>query len=225
MATVSRSQAGTSRSQARAAAREARSGAGPVAEGYDPGPNPGATARFGLFGETLTIGLLVTLVSLGVVTLPIALAAGIRHLRRFVAADDSRIALFWQDVRAGILPSLAVGVPAALAAGVLILDVRLAGTGALPGGELIAVVGWAGLLVLATAVLVTAGAWNPGTGWVEAARAIPGIVRADAAGAAYLAAAAVFVGMASWALAPLFIPAIGCAALAVVAVPARRRRR
>ncbi|KQZ23291.1 hypothetical protein [Microbacterium sp. Root553] len=208
----------------RAATREARSGAGPTVAGVEPGANPGATAKFGLFGEVLTIGLMMTIVALGVVTLPIALAAGIRHLRRFVAAEDSRSSLFWDDVRAGILRSLAVGVPAALIAAVLTVDIVLAGSGALPGGEAIAVIGWAGLLVLAVTVLLAAGEWSPSRGWVVAVRAVPGVVRADVAGAAYIAAAAIFTGVVTWALAPLFIAGIGCATLAVVAVPARRRR-
>ncbi len=208
----------------RAAKREAHSGAGPTVSGIEPGVNPGATAKFGLFGEVLTIGLMMSIVALGVVTLPIALAAGIRHLRRFVAADDSRAALFWEDVRAGILPSLLVGVPAVLIAAVLTADVVLAGSGALPGGQVIAVVGWAGLLALAVAVLTAAGEWSPSRGWIEAVQAVPGVIRADAVGAAYIAAAAVFTGVVTWALAPLFIAGIGCAALAVVAVPARRRR-
>lgn len=208
----------------RAATREARSGAGPTVSGVEPGVNPGATAKFGLFGEVLTIGLMMTVVALGVVTLPIALAAGIRHLRRFVAAEDSRAGLFWEDVRAGILSSLVVGVPAAVIAAVLTIDVLVAGSGALPGGQVIAVVGWAGLLVLSVALLAAAGAWSPSLGWIGAVRAVPSVVRADAAGAAYLAAAAVFTGVVTWALAPLFIAGIGCAALAVVAVPARRRR-
>ena len=58
----------------RAAKREARSGAGPTVAGVEPGVNPGATAKFGLFGEVLTIGLMMTIVALWVVTLPIALA-------------------------------------------------------------------------------------------------------------------------------------------------------
>ncbi|HWU29690.1 MAG TPA: hypothetical protein VN041_11460, partial [Microbacterium sp.] len=95
----------------------------------------------------------------------------------------------------------------------------------LPGGEVVGVVGWAGLVVLATGVLVVAGNWSPSTRWTDAVRAVPDTVRADAAGTLYLAATAVFVGVVTWALVPLFIPAIGCAALAVVAVPSRRRRR
>ena len=50
----------------RAAKREARSGAGPTVAGVEPGVNPGATAKFGLFGEVLTVGLLMTIIALGV---------------------------------------------------------------------------------------------------------------------------------------------------------------
>lgn len=208
----------------RAAKREARSGAGPTVDGIEPGANPGATAKFGLFGEVLTIGLMMTIVGLGVVTLPLALAAGIRHLRRFVAAQDSRAALFWDDVRAGIVPSLGIGAAVALIAAVLGLDIVLANSGSLPGGGVIAVVGWVGLGVLAVGLLAAAGAWDPSTGWRAALRAVPRILAGDPAGALYLAAAALFTGVVTWALPPLFIAGIGCAALAVVAVPARRRR-
>ena len=51
-----------------------------------------------------------------------------------------------------------------------------------------------------------------------------GTVRLDVPGALYLAATAAFVVIVTWALVPLVIPALGCAALAVVAVPERPRR-
>jgi hypothetical protein len=206
----------------RAAVRDACSGAGPTRAGAEPGPNPGATAKFGLFGEVLTVGLMMTLVALPVVTLPIALAAGIRHLRRFVAAEDSRATFFWADVRAGLLRSLVVGVPVALIATVLTIDIMLAGTGALPGGQIIGVVGWVGLLVVAVAVLIAAGEWEPEIGWRAAIRAVPQIALADVVGTLYLAATAVFAGVVTWMLAPLLIAGLGCAALAVIAVPERR---
>ena len=105
------------------------------------------------------------------------------------------------------------------------VDIALAGAGVIPGSGTIAVVGWAGLVALAVALLSAAGEWTPETGWITAFRAVPAAIKADAVGALYLAATAVFVGVVTWALAPLFIAGIGCAALAVVAVPARRRRR
>jgi len=181
--------------------------------------------KFALFGEVLTVGLLVTLVGLLVVTLPVGLAAGIRHLRRFVAAEDSRLALFWQDVRAALLPGAAVGAAALVATLILLIDIDLARSGFLPGGAAIEVVGWAGLGAVALVLLTAAGAWSPDSGWRDALRQVPARLRADLPGAAYLLATAVFVGVATWALIPLFLPAIGCAALAVVAIPERRRTR
>lgn len=211
-----------SRKSQRAAVRAERSGAGPARSGHDPGQNPGAVSKFGLLGEVLMTGLLISLVGLAIVTLPAGLAAGIRHLRRFVAAEDSRPALFWRDVRAAVLPGAVVATIAAVIAALLSLDVLLAEHG-LPGGPVIAAVGWAGLAALAAALLLTAGQWSPERGWRGAVRSVPGSVSADVAGALYHVATAVFVGVATWALIPLFIPAIGCAALAVVAIPARAR--
>ena len=105
------------------------------------------------------------------------------------------------------------------------LDIDLAGSGALPGGIAIAVVGWVGLAAVAVTLLAAAGAWTPGAGWRTAVRGVPAALRADVAGALFLVATAVFVGVVTWVLVPLVIPALGCAALAVVAIPERRRRR
>ena len=213
------------RREARAARREELSGAGPVREERPPALFPGATGRFALFGEVLLTGLLVTIVGLGVVTMPAALAAGIRHMRRYTAADDSRLQFFWADVRRGLLPGAAVGAVALVATLVLLLDIDLARSGFLPGGPVIEVVGWVGLAAVALTLLAAAGAWTPETGWLAAVRAVPALVASDVAGAVYLVATAGFVGVVTWALVPLFIPAVGCAALAVVAVPVRRRGR
>lgn len=213
-----------SRRAAKAALREERSGAGPTQDGWQLPANPGATGRFALFGEVLTTGLLVTLVGMAVVTLPIAIAAGVRHLRRFVAAEDSRTALFWADVRSGLVGGALVGLIAGAAGGVLVIDIVLARTGALPAGGAIEVVGWVGIGVVATALLMTTAAWSPASGWLVAARGLPRAVAADAVGALYVGATALFVAVTTWALVPLFVPAIGCAALALMAIPARRRQ-
>lgn len=213
-----------SRRAQRAARRAALSGSGPTRDDTPPTRFPGARAKFALFGEVLLTGLLVSLAGVLVVTLPAALAAGIRHLRRFVAAEDSRVGLFWADLKRGVVPGLAVGAAAVVLALILLLDIDVARSGFLPGGAAIEVIGWAGLAALALALLTAAGAWTPETGWRGAVRAVPGLVRADVPGAGYVVATAVFVGVVTWALPPLFIPAIGCAALAVVAIPERRRR-
>lgn len=208
----------------RAVRRAERDGSGPVRAERAAARNPGATGGWALFGETLTTGMLIALVGLTVITLPVGLAAGVRHLRRFVAGDDSRLALFWADVRRALLPGALVGACALLIAGILIIDIDLSRSGALPGGAVIEVVGWLGLAALGLGLLAAAGAWRPESGWGGALSGLPARLRADATGALYLIATAGFVAVATWALFPLLIPALGCAALAIVAVPQRRRR-
>jgi hypothetical protein len=212
------------RRQLRAARRADASGSGPTLEERDAPRFPGAAGAFALFGEVLMVGLLITIAGLAIVTLPAALAAGIRHLRRYVAAEASPAALFWQDVKKALPGGLVVGVVSLALTLLLLLDIDLAGSGALPGGGVIAIVGWLGLAAVAVAVLAAAGAWTPGNGWRAAVRSIPHTIAADIAGALYLAATAFFVGVATWMLVPLIVPALGCAALAVVAIPTRRRR-
>ena len=213
----------------RRAARDARrgvaTGAGPAPADYVPPRNPGAHGALGLFGEVLLTGVLVTLVALPVVTLPVALAAGVRHLRRYVSASESGMALFWRDVARGLRLGWGLGLGAVALALVLLLDVDIAGSGALPGGEVIALVGWLGLGALGTALLLIASAWAPETGWIAAVKQVPARAAADPAGAAYLFVAAAFTAVATWALVPLLVPALGCAVLAVVAVPERAARR
>ncbi len=213
------------RKQLRAARRADRDGSGPTLDEREPARFPGAAAKLALFGEVLMAGMLITLVSLPIVTLPIALAAGIRHLRRYVLAEGSPLSEFWLDVRRGLAGGILVGLGASALAAILAFDILLARSGALPGGAAIEVIGWAGLAAVGAAVFGLAGLWSPELGWRGAVRALPASIGADLLGALYLVAAAVFVGVLTWALLPLVIPAIGCAALAVVAIPVRPRRR
>ena len=209
----------------RAARRADASGSGPTLEERDPARYPGAKGAFALFGEVLLTGLLVTVAGLLVVTLPAALAAGIRHLRRYAAAEQSHVRTFWQDWRRALPGGVVVGIVGVALAVLLLLDIDLANSGALPGGPLIAVIGWAGLLIAAVGLLLAAGAWTPERGWRPAVRSIPSSIARDPIGAAYLAAAAVLVVVMTWMLAPLVVAGLGCAAFAVMAVPARRGRR
>jgi hypothetical protein len=213
------------RRQLRAAKRADASGSGPTLEERPPARFPGARGAFALFGEVLLTGVLVTLAGIAVITLPAALAAGIRHLRRYLRAEASPATLFWRDVRSALPGGLVVGLVSAVLAAILVLDIELAGSGLLPGGFAIAIVGWAGLVAGAVTLLVAAGAWTPERGWRAALWSVPAAVRADIRGALFLAATAAFVGVVTWMLAPLIVPALGCAAMAVVAIPERRRAR
>lgn len=213
------------RRQLRAARHADASGSGSTLDEREPARFPGATGAFALFGEVLLTGMLVAAGGLAVVTLPAALAAGIRHLRRYVNAEAAHARTFWQDYRRALPGGLVIGVVGVVLALVLVLDIDLAGSGALPGGPAIAVVGWAGLVAGAVALLTAAGSWTPERGWRAAVRGIPSALAADPIGAVYLAAAAVLAGVVTWMLIPLIIAGLGCAAFAVVAVPARRGRR
>lgn len=214
-----------SRAADRAARRAALSGSGPTRDDAATTARfPGARSAFGLLGEVLLVGILVALVSLPVVTLPAGLAAGTRHLRRFLRAEDSSLEGFWRDVRAALLGGIGVGVASVVIAAVLALDIDLASTGVLPGGPVVALVGWAGLAALVLALFVAAGRWSPELGWLGALRAVPRALRDDPAGAGYLVATAAFAVIVTWQLIPLVIAALGCVALAIVAVPERPRR-
>lgn len=213
------------RRQLRAAKRADASGSGPTLEERAPARFPGATGAFALFGEVLLTGVLVAIAGIAVITLPAALAAGIRHLRRYLNAEASPVRFFWRDVRSALPGGLLVGLVAVVLTGILVLDIDLAGSGMLPGGVVIAVVGWIGLVLGAVVLLAAAGAWSPERGWRAALWSVWPSARSDVRGAAFLAATAVFVGVATWMLVPLIVPALGCAALAVVAIPERRRAR
>ncbi|MEV8271697.1 hypothetical protein [Microbacterium sp. NPDC077184] len=215
----------SARAEERAAKREALSGAGPTPEGHEVARNPGATARFALFGEVLLVGLLITVVSLPLVTLPAALTAGIRHLRRFASAEESHARTFFRDLRRALPGGLVVGLIAVVATLVLLLDIDLARSGFLPGGPVIEAVGWAGLAATALVVLTSATLWTPEAGWRATIRATPRALAADPAGAAYLLATVVFAVVVTWVLLPLVVAALGCTALAAMAVPVRPRRR
>ncbi|MBW9109056.1 DUF624 domain-containing protein [Microbacterium ureisolvens] len=213
------------RRELRAARRADASGAGPTLEEREPARYPGAKGAFALFGEVLLTGLLVAAGGVLIVTLPAALAAGIRHLRRYVDAEQSHVRTYWQDWKQALPGGLVVGAAAVVLAFVLTLDIFLADSGALPGGGLVSIVGWAGLVGAGVALLLAAGTWTPERGWRAAVRSIPSSIATDPIAAVYVAAATVLVGVMTWMLAPLIIAGLGCAAFAVVALPARRGRR
>ena len=185
---------------------------------------PGVTGGFALFGEVLMVGLLITAGGILLVTLPAALAAGVRHLRRYLNAEGSPQRQFWLDYLKALPGGLVVGVVGLGLVGLLILDIDLANSGALPGGTVIALVGWVGLAAVAVTLLAAAGAWTPEEGWRPAVRGVPASLAADVTGVLFLIATAGFVCVVTWVLVPLVIPALGCAALAVIAIPERRRR-
>ena len=217
-------QHGRTRAAERARRRAAASGSGPVAEGEVTGRFPGAKNWFGLLGEVLTVGILVTLVSLPIVTMPAALVAGVGHMRRFLRAEESTMAAAFAEFKAALAGGALVALGAVVLTLVLLLDIDLANSGALPGGPVVGVIGWLGLAALGVALFTAAGLWTTDAGWRGALKALPTAIRRDPAGAAYTIATGAFAVVVTWQLAPLVVPALGCVVLAIVAIPERPRR-
>ena len=108
----------------------------------------------------------------------------------------------------------------------LLLDIDLANSGVLPGGVAIAVVGWAGLVVGRGRAARRRGRLDAGARLARTRCGVcPHRFAPTSAARSSSSATAVFVGVVTWMLVPLIVPALGCAALAVVAIPERRRAR
>ena len=186
---------------------------------------PGATGAFALLGEVLWTGVLVALCSLPLVTLPAALAAGVRHLDRYLHARDSRMSLFFGDVRSALRRGgLLFGVVVALAVGALALQLAVVPTLGMPGADAFVVVAAALMLVVLVLVATAAAAWAPTRGWRHAVTLGSTRLTLSPVAALLTVVAVGLTALAGWQLPPLVVPALGCLCFALVVVRARRRR-
>lgn len=119
---------------------------------------------FELFGETLLVGLLVAVGSLGVITAVPSVAAGVAHLRRHVAGGETRVARFASDWWSAVRDLWAPGLLLPLAAVVGLVNTALTETGALPGAGPVRVVTWLAVVTAAVVVLRMAGSWSDAEG-------------------------------------------------------------
>lgn len=184
---------------------------------------PGAASRFALFAEVLWVGVLVSVVSIALLTAPAALAAGSAHLRRFLAGETSSVGAFFRDVKAA-LPG---GLPVAAATGILLMlllvNVSIAQTGALPAAEFMLAISAVLIVAVLVALLLIAGSWTAASGWMASVRGLPARIRADLPGVVLVAVAVLLTGVVAWQLPPLVVPGIGCLVFALVAVSERHR--
>ncbi|MGW2280942.1 DUF624 domain-containing protein [Streptomyces sp. NPDC001770] len=179
-------------------------------------------ARFALFAECLLTGVWITLAALPLVTLVPAFAAGCAHLRRQTEGRRGGIREFAGDLREAARTGLLVSPLTGAALALLALDWRIARSGQLPGGRLLAAVSVLGALALAVAALRTAAAWRPGARWTPLLREAVRRTATDPVGSLLLVGGFAAVALTAWQLPPLAVTALG--ALAAAAVVTDRRR-
>jgi hypothetical protein len=214
-----------------------------------PAPNhhePVPVNRFALFSETLLAGVLVLVLSIPLVTIPAAYAAGIAHLERHLSGRDDSVRSLWNTFKAALPGSWKLGITTAAAAVVIVLNLLLAWVGQLPGREVVLP---ATLILAAGAAILllrTAAAWSDFAGSDFAGSGVSGSgtgPRADARSTwrsalqtgqavsvrdwtgSLLLVAALFGGVVFvWMLAALFVVVPGTLILASAAVKLRSNR-
>ncbi|MDQ0677143.1 hypothetical protein QFZ30_000525 [Arthrobacter pascens] len=206
--------------------------------------------RFALFSETLLAGLLVLVLSIPLVTIPAAYAAGIAHLERHLSGRDDSIRALWGTFRSALPGSWKLGITTAAAAVAITFNLLLAMVGQLPGRAVIL----PATLVLAAAgailLLRTAAAWSdfassasaPGFGhaarsqaeasqgatgkpaWPSALAAAKTLSVRDWTGSLLLASALFAAVVFVWMLVALFVVVPGMLILASASVKMRSTR-
>ncbi|WP_051393254.1 hypothetical protein [Glycomyces arizonensis] len=182
--------------------------------------------RFGggsvaLFGEMLVVGLVVTALSLPLVTAVPAIAAGVHHLDRHVSDRGDGLGELLDAARRACRGGWAVGAVAALALGLLGLNVALGVQGLVPGGTPLAIVSALFAAVIAVVVVRAASLWEPSADWRELLREAASLTTADPVGTAYVLIGLGVGAVVAWMFLPLIIVTPGMLAIAMLA--ARRR--
>jgi hypothetical protein len=195
-------------------------------------PEPVPVNRFALFSETLLAGVLVLVLSIPLVTIPAAYAAGIAHLERHLTGRDDSVRGLWGTFKAALPGSWKLGITTAAAAVVIVLNLLLAWVGQLPGREVVL----PATLILAAAgavlLLRTTAAWSDFTGphtdgrsaWRSALESGQTLSLTDWTGSLLLAAALFGAVVFVWMLAALFVVVPGTLILAAAAVKLRSTR-
>jgi hypothetical protein len=200
----------------------------PASNHHEPVP----VNRFALFSETLLAGLLVLVLSLPLVTIPAAYAAGIAHLERHLAGRDDSVRGLWGTFKAALPGSWKLGLITAAAAVVIVLNLLLAWVGQLPGREVVLpatlILAGCGAILL----LRTTAAWSdtstehaePKAAWQAALETGKALSLRDWTGSLLLAAALFGAVVFVWMLVALFVVVPGTLILAAAAVKLRSNR-
>lgn len=200
----------------------------PASDHHEPIP----VNRFALFSETLLAGLLVLVLSLPLVTIPAAYAAGIAHLERHLAGRDDSVRGLWGTFRAALPGSWKLGLITAAAAVVIVLNLLLAWVGQLPGRDVVLpatllLAGCGAILLLRTTAAWTdapAEHADPKAAWQAAFETGKALSLRDWTGSLLLAAALFGAVVFVWMLVALFVVVPGTLILAAAAVKLRSER-
>jgi hypothetical protein len=170
--------------------------------------------------------------SIPLVTIPAAYAAGIAHLERHLSGRDDSFRGLWGTFKAALPGSWKLGITTAVAAVVIVLNLLLAWVGQLPGREVVL----PATLILAAAgavlLLRTAAAWSGFAGphtdgrsaWRSALETGQAVSVRDWTGSLLLVAALFGAVVFVWMLAALFVVVPGTLILASAAVKLRSNR-
>ncbi len=180
------------------------------------------TSRFALFSETLLTGVVLFVLCLPLVTVLPALAAGVAHLRRHLEGRPDSLGRLWADYLTAVRTGGWLVTLAVLALlGLLGFNLTLALSGALPGGQVVAVVTVALAAGLVVVALRTAGQWPRLGQWAPAITRSAHLLRRDPTGAALVTSAVGLCAVMVWMLLPLLFLVPGLLALALMAVDHR----
>ena len=190
-----------------------------------PREDPIPVNRFALFAEALLTGALVLVLSLPLVTIPAAYAAGISHLERHLSGRDDSVRALWGTFRSALPGSWKLGTTTAVGAVVVVLNLLLATVGQLPGRTVVL----PATLVLATAASVfllrTAAAWSTQHDWRLSVAEAKVVSLRDFSGSLLLVAALFMCVVFVWMLVALFMVVPGALVLAAAAVKIRAGRK
>ncbi|MFJ4172466.1 hypothetical protein [Microbacterium sp. NPDC089696] len=180
-------------------------------------------ARLGAFGEMLVVGLGVAALSLPLVTIVPAVAAGARHLDAHLEHETDSVRrllmLGGQAIRSGWW----FGAASAVVVGMLLLNTLAAMQGLLPGGVALGAVSGVLATLVALAALRTAALWEPRARWKDLWRAGRDLVIDDPIGDAFVLVGLGVSVVVVWMLPPLVVIAPGLVVVALVAAERRRR--
>lgn len=178
---------------------------------------------FALFAECLLTGVWIALASLGVITIPAALAAGTRHLAAHADGETASWNRFWTDFRAAWATGWRVGLAMIAAAALLGLNLLVLAQEGVPGRPGFALATFAVAGLAATVLLRACAAWTPDASWKDLFAGALAATRADPGGTGILLGGLAVTAACAWALWLLIVPMAGCLAGAAAAVHRRAR--